>query len=534
MASFSIASAILAPLRSRISRKIFIFVAAVGVVVMTSAIAVIEYSTYSKSLDELSQTQAVITQGQAIVAAELIGDLDQERLLLALSGTLAHPDIVGVSVHDERGKQIVSFGRTLAKDPALLMSSEGISNFVDDDFVRLGELRTYASTQRLWASLSERMVNLAILTSLAILAIITATLGSVHHIIGRPVALLANAIRSEDEQEPKQVEWSSNDELGLVVDEFNALQRAQFGRIDYLASELSEQQRREGDRLRLLVDAAFEGILICVDGKVTEANSSFQRMAGATRARIDGSPVGDWLPPEVTDAWSGDSRRGIAMQTVQATLQSMTGGLIAVEVISRPIELGGNRGFVVAIRDITERLAVEGRIRHMAMHDELTDLPNRRAFHQALGNFCGGSRTFSLLALDLDGFKQVNDNLGHAAGDELLVLFTSRLRGLLAPGDIAARLGGDEFAVLHPHAVEAVNSEQKLAGSIIRQTSERFVLGDVTCQIGVSIGIACSVKGQLSPDQLLKAADAALYDAKRAGRRTFRMASTPKRAIAAQ
>jgi diguanylate cyclase (GGDEF)-like protein len=165
-------------------------------------------------------------------------------------------------------------------------------------------------------------------------------------------------------------------------------------------------------------------------------------------------------------------------------------------------------------------------LKSMAYLDVLTGLPNRRAFNDDLRRFIAecerGHGDFALLLIDLDGFKSINDSVGHGAGDAVLVEVAGRLRTLIRETDLAARLGGDEFCVVlaQPRDTAAVDSA---CARIIKKLNEPIVLADRVVVIGASIGVA-KVPGErtTTPDELHKAADMALYEAKRAGRNTWR------------
>jgi diguanylate cyclase (GGDEF)-like protein len=181
-------------------------------------------------------------------------------------------------------------------------------------------------------------------------------------------------------------------------------------------------------------------------------------------------------------------------------------------------------GWVVTHEDITERRQAEARISHMALHDALTNLPNRLFFRQEVETrlaHLGRDRTFAVLCLDLDHFKNVNDTLGHPLGDKLLCQVSERLSGCLREGDSVARLGGDEFAILQNDLAPAADTTALLT-RIIEVIGAPFDLDGHHVVIGASIGVAVAPTDAKDPDQLLKSADMALYRAKVDGRGTYR------------
>ena len=177
-----------------------------------------------------------------------------------------------------------------------------------------------------------------------------------------------------------------------------------------------------------------------------------------------------------------------------------------------------NGGWVCTYEDITERRKAEARIEFLAHHDGLTELPNRVLFTERLEeaiSHASASNPCALLCLDLDGFKNVNDRLGHAAGDFLLKTVAQRLRDCVRSDDTCARLGGDEFAIVLPDVspTEALRMGHQIT-SVLRGAYDLGTFG--SAEIGTSIGIACAPDHAASGDQLLLVADKALYISKKA------------------
>ncbi len=196
-------------------------------------------------------------------------------------------------------------------------------------------------------------------------------------------------------------------------------------------------------------------------------------------------------------------------------LQELGDGRL-IAIYHQPLEDGG---WVCTYEDITERRRAESRIEFLAQHDVLTELPNRLLFNERLDEILATARKDSpaaLLCLDLDGFKEINDDLGHAAGDLLLKEVGRRLLANLRKGDTAARLGGDEFAILlhSASASEAVAAAHRVTIAL----NGKYELDQYgEANVGVSIGIACAPAHASEPEALLSHADKALYAAKSAG-----------------
>jgi diguanylate cyclase (GGDEF)-like protein len=203
-------------------------------------------------------------------------------------------------------------------------------------------------------------------------------------------------------------------------------------------------------------------------------------------------------------------------------LQMADGRMVSVQQQAMP-----DGGWVATHEDITERRRHEEKITFLASHDPLTGLPNRsmlmQCISQLLPNVARGD-SFAILFLDLDGFKAVNDTLGHMAGDELLQAVTRRLLTAVRDSDTVARLGGDEFVVLQI-SLHTPQDAVVLAERIIAKISAPFIIGHNEVTIGVSVGIDIANCPGVQADTLLKNADTAMYACKAAGKGTYRLFS---------
>ncbi len=188
-------------------------------------------------------------------------------------------------------------------------------------------------------------------------------------------------------------------------------------------------------------------------------------------------------------------------------------------------EAGVAHRYVGVCADITQQWNKEQLVQHMALHDGLTDLPNRALLMERIGQLIAMTarepRRIALLFLDLDGFKLVNDTWGHEIGDQVLKTVSSRLLSLLRPSDTVARLGGDEFVLLLDNP-ENRDSVAMIASRVIEVVNDPMNFNGKTAHVGTSIGIAFFAKEVTSPDDLLKNADDAMYKAKAAGKNTYR------------
>jgi diguanylate cyclase (GGDEF)-like protein/PAS domain S-box-containing protein len=281
--------------------------------------------------------------------------------------------------------------------------------------------------------------------------------------------------------------------------------------------------RRDDRRFAALVEVLHEGVLV-VDGTgvVTVASPAAAGLLGLEVVELVGRPAAEVF---ATARLAGGGPAGVALP-VLAVLRH--GGVaeaeLAVVVAGSPRWLSMRArqvatvdGAVCALADVTARRTAERNLEFLAYHDALTGLANRRLLRDQLERrLQRGARDgtpVSVLVLDLDGFKAVNDSLGHAAGDELLRVLARRLQGALRSSDHVARLGGDEFAVVVDHTHDAA----ALAGRLAELVTEPAELDGVSVAVGVSIGIASS-EGRTDADRVLQEADLAMYEVKARGK----------------
>ncbi len=214
--------------------------------------------------------------------------------------------------------------------------------------------------------------------------------------------------------------------------------------------------------------------------------------------------------------------------TVSVELKTPGGGTIPVDILKRAAD--GDPGRVIlAIRDLRERVEAESRIRFLAHHDGLTGLANRMFFGLRLDDeIARAGRTgaeIGVFYIDLDRFKEVNDTLGHAAGDAVLQATARRLEQVAQSGDIVARLGGDEFVVV-PGALPGDGDIAGFAENLCRRISEPVMIDGRSTTISASIGVAVFPTDGADAEQVTRAADIALYRAKEDGGDTFRAFET--------
>jgi diguanylate cyclase (GGDEF)-like protein/PAS domain S-box-containing protein len=290
--------------------------------------------------------------------------------------------------------------------------------------------------------------------------------------------------------------------------------------------------RRSVARFQTLVQNASDVIMIVrPDTTITYQTPSTLRILGYAPGSLEGRQLATLLhPDDVEQALAGCTAVAVkAGSSVTALwrIRHIDGSWRRIEVITTNLLSDPTvEGMVLTMRDVTERMGLEEELKHQAFHDALSGLANRALFRDRLEHaLLRAARSHTALAvlfIDLDDFKLVNDSLGHAAGDELLVTVATRISSSLRAGDTAARFGGDEFAVL----LEQISSPDEafeVASRIIAEVSTVVVIEDHDLTPGASIGIVFSPAGVEDPADLMQAADVAMYAAKAGGKGRYEL-----------
>jgi len=270
---------------------------------------------------------------------------------------------------------------------------------------------------------------------------------------------------------------------------------------------------RERRRRMLLADSASEGILICSEsGQVVEANSAAERLFARNRKDIVGSDLSDLIAADLSLSESG--------KALSLEVEDSTGESIPVEVSVKSLDAGPSAFTIVSLSDQRERLKHEAEIRTLAFTDHMTGVANRTAFQrfvQAQLDRREPTHQVAVMLIDLDEFKEINDQFGHSAGDLILKSASEQVSALVSAPAMAARLGGDEFAVAVCGDITQADLEAQ-AARLIAAIEQPVPFGDVHIRCGASIGIAIATGEENTTADLLRAADRALYAVKNSGR----------------
>ncbi|MGW3729599.1 putative bifunctional diguanylate cyclase/phosphodiesterase [Streptomyces sp. NPDC000851] len=286
-------------------------------------------------------------------------------------------------------------------------------------------------------------------------------------------------------------------------------------------------------RFRAVFEGAAIGIGIAdLDGHVLEANQALLRMFGGSEQNVRGRNFREWThaddAPQVWRLYEELVRGEREHYHVEKAFYRPDGTVLWTNLtVSLLRDADGNPQYQLALmEDTTERRLLNLRLRYEATHDALTGLPNRTLFFERLEKVlnAGEGRRFGLCYLDLDGFKTVNDSLGHAAGDRLLVEVADRLQACAtAPGEMVARLGGDEFVALTT-GPDSRREVDELAARIMNALVAPVIVEGRELTVRGSIGIVEGAAGERSAAEVLRSADITMYRAKSAGGNRFELA----------
>lgn len=341
-----------------------------------------------------------------------------------------------------------------------------------------------------------------------------------------PVILLTG--QGDKEIDIEAMEAGAADYLVKDEIECQVLERA----IRYaIAQGRTLQTLRESEnRIRLIVESAKDAIiLIDQSGRIISWNHAAEVIFGYAQDETRGLSVSDLFPSRY---YHTQTDKGINSLVALGLLQNERNA-IEVNGLKRdgqefPVEISFSSWETVEgvfysgiIRDVTERKRLEEQLTHQALHDPLTNLANRVLFRDrvehALTKLDRHKTSLSVLFLDLDNFKTINDSLGHVAGDRLLISFAERLQSCLRNSDTAARLSGDEFAILIEDA-KGQETAAVIADKINDVLRLPIVVDGKDVFVSISIGIAVTKTGEEKPEELLRNADVAMYMAKRQGK----------------
>lgn len=320
-------------------------------------------------------------------------------------------------------------------------------------------------------------------------------------------------------------------EVNLIPHLDGSTQRGAFVLINDITVQWQAERaiRDSEDRMRKLAEATTEGIVFHQNGVVTDANQALLSMLGYSLGEVVGRQVLDFIPED----WRQTVSEYMALgreESYETAMSHKSGRVIPVDATAKTMPFKGGAYRLVVLRDSSARKAAQERIEFMALHDTLTQLPNRLYLMERLESILAMARrreaTVATLFVDLDNFKLVNDSMGHHAGDLLLREVARRLKLAVREADVVARLGGDEFLIV---LTDIANHDDAgvVAANLIEAVSVPVMIDGQAVSVSPSVGISVFPDDGETADDLIRRADAAMYRAKNCGRSNFQFFLPP-------
>jgi len=525
------------------------------VFVFITLIGIYEWVNYGKDRTDLTHKLDSLTSTYSSMLGKPVASKSINELQLHNVSLIDDSDVAFFMVKNSAGEILQQHGEV--SDDLSLQRTVPINHSSGGKQTKVGELTIGLSTQNIANRFIERAKYEAVLlVALIAIVLFSVRLGYVEA-IGKPLAaLIASIDHFKKNREHIDVEYKHDDELGAVISRFNDMQthqlaiqqelKKQYFSLENIVAERTRELKRELDkhaetssklynekqRAQITINSISDSVI------TTDAGGMIEFMNPAAYKLLDykkGSAEGKNFS-EVFHLFSIESRDPVTelvtwclesenkrCPPVEFYLQADSGKEYIVEaILSGLFDVKGNaNGVVILIRDITASKKRSNELSYLARHDMLTGLVNRREFEsrmqRLLEDACLNDRQHVMFYLDLDHFKIVNDECGHAAGDKVLKLLAEEFKNHLRKDDCIGRLGGDEFGVL------LVNCGLKSAQSVaekMRQDIDEFAFDweGRHFKLGVSIGVVAITPQDDAIEDLMEQADISCYIAKQKGR----------------
>ena len=567
--------------RLRIRSKLALVVT---LLLATLSIAVFLYfpeKMRQQAIASVAGEASAISELEALSVAPSLAEQDRLGVASTLTSLRHNPKVVYFVLLDERGEVFASFNDLVATSsnyemlarqaalappasvslsvtqrgpaPAATITEDGSIYSVARAVIlrgkRVGTLVTGFSLQQATRDTDRSRATIALLTLLAF-TLATAAIFAISTLITRRLKRIVRAADSIAAGSlTTRVDAGGSDEVGQLARGFNlmldrlaasqqdleTLNRTLEVRVEERALQLgaaTEERRKAQESYRLLFDRNLAGVYIAtVEGRILTCNDACAhlfRYESREELLADSGTIA-YMNPRDRDSILRRLRSDGTILNEEVELRAQNGE--AVWALENIRLIPGERGMGATLEgillDVTDRKRSEREIAFKAYHDSLTGLPNRALLLDrmavALAQATRKEQHPVVLFIDLDDLKTINDTLGHAMGDDVLRLFANRLRETVREGDTVARVGGDEFVILLPDA-ENSGAAESVARKILKSSMQPLVIEDEELHVTSSLGIAIYPDDGLTADDLLHAADSAMYRVKQAGGSNYELA----------
>ena len=460
------------------------------------------------------------TNSQAL--GKPLRELDHDTLHQIAATLVADTSIQAVQISDSIGK--LSISKVDAENPADFRGLESFSRQIyhrsPSGAVEVGSVTVYVPRMGWLSAINQMELALISIFIVAILTVFGAAILGNRLMVIKPLMRLAAAIEATRRLGSRHhVDWRSNDEMGGLARSFNEMQSL----LEREERELKRAHRQTTEIYNLTPAMLFS---LTPDDLIAAVSDYWLLATGYRREDVIGRPFADLIAPSDRELYSQRKTRvKAAGLATEVTVRFLCRDGRVMDVLIAETELNAaaidQQGSLSVMTDVTELKQSELRNHKQAISDHLTGLLNRQGFEAVLDRKIGEAdraRTpVACLFVDLDRFKSINDNLGHAAGDAVLCQFVERLLPLLRESDTASRLGGDEFAII----VGGDDAEQRaseLCRKIVEMFDAPFPVANTGVRLSASIGFALYPNHAANAAELLQKSDMAMYARKRDGK----------------
>ncbi len=559
--------------RLRIRSKLALVVTLLLAVVSIAIFLYFPAKMRQQAVDGVAQKAIAICEMEALSIGPALADQDRVAVAERLGGLRHNPDLVYFVLLDQQGGVFASYNElvattsdytTLARNASPrrsavpssarerrrqqggTISDDGSTYSVASPVMlrgrRMGILVAGFSLQQVRRETDRGRATIALITLIAfaigtaaVFALSTLITGRLERMVRAAESIGAGALTT-------RVDASGGDEIGQLARGFNlmldrlavaqqdleTLNHTLEQRVEERALQLgteTEERRKAQESYRLLFDRNLAGVYVATEeGRILTCNDACARLFRyeSRDELLEAAGTIEYMHPHDRDSIMRRLRTDGTILNEEVELKAKTGEAVwALENIRLvPGESGSAATLEGILLDITDRKREESEIAFKAYHDSLTSLPNRALLLDRLELAIAGSERKgmhpAIIFIDLDDLKTINDTLGHAMGDDVLRLFAGRLRENIRVGDTVARVGGDEFVVLLLDA-ENTPAAETVARKILKSSMQPLVIEDEELHVTGSLGIAIHPEDGLTADDLLHAADSAMYRVKQAG-----------------
>lgn len=527
------------------------------VIVFALIISVFEWSNFEKSHHELVEKLNSLSTSYSLLLSDAVANRNIDALQYFNILLITDPDIAYVQIKDAQNKVLTEYGDVLvAGREGIVERIVSINSIDSGSSIVIGSLAIGVTTDNIIAHLN-RQIRYEIILLLALIIIVLLSVRIAYiYAIGKPLASLTESIDTfKDSGVHTPVPVKQDDELGHVVRTYNTMQLRQIEareelkkhqhnleaivekRTQDLENELRNHAHtatklfNEKQRIQVTLDSITDSVITTdVEGNVQFLNSAALKLTRLDSEKAIGINLSQVIP--LLDYNGREPVKKMAFhfhETAEMCASPekfrlfVAGHETVVELMSSPIydEFKKLSGIAVLIRDVTASVKHTSELSYLAQHDMLTGLLNRREFETQLAvlledSIMNNSRHV-LFYLDLDYFKIINDQCGHAAGDDVLKQLSAEFKKHLRKGDVIGRIGGDEFGILLVNCdiENASNLAEKIRNDV---NNFKFEWQEKIFKLGVSIGMVAVNNASESVELLFEKADSSCYKAKEQGR----------------